>query len=135
MINLTNKVYSKYTVLVVEDEPTMLATINSILSRIGFRNIHKTSNGMEALQKIQFNKYDLIISDRNMPNMDGLELLKQIRASEDPKIQSVPFILITIESNTDSILAAKQAGINNYIVKPLSVGTLKQKIDVTLGIN
>jgi two-component system chemotaxis response regulator CheY len=126
--------YSKYALLIVDDHRTMLQIVQGLLQQIGFADIDMAMDGVGALEKMKGKRYDLIISDWNMPNMDGLEFLKHTRASADPQVKAVPFILVTAESKPENIIAAKQAGVNNYVVKPLSLVTLKQKIDATLGI-
>ena len=126
--------YSKYSLLVVDDHRTMIQIVQGLLTQIGFADIDTAADGVGALEKMKTKRYDLIISDWNMPNMDGLEFLKRTRASENPQVKTVPFILVTAESKPENIIAAKQAGVNNYIVKPLALATLKQKIDTTLGI-
>jgi two-component system, chemotaxis family, chemotaxis protein CheY len=134
MIKDANPVYGKYSVLIVDDHRTMLEIVHSLLIQIGFNDVDMAQDGISALQKITNKKFDLIISDWNMPNMDGLELLKKVRSNPNSQIKSVTFVLVTGEAKPENILAAKQAGVNNYIVKPLSLVTLKQKLDKTLGI-
>lgn len=126
--------YSKYSLLLVDDHRTMLQIMQDLLRQIGFPDADTATDGAIALEKMKKKRYDLIISDWNMPNMDGLELLKRTRSHADSQVKAVPFILVTGESKTENIIAAKQAGVNNYIVKPVSLITLKQKIDTTLGI-
>ena len=127
-------VYAKLAVLVVDDHRTMVLIVKGLLQQIGFVDIDMAEDGVTALAKLEKKKYDIVISDWNMPNMDGLELLKRVRTSTNLILKAVPFILLTAESKTDNIIAAKQAGVNNYIIKPLTVGVLKQKLDATLGI-
>lgn len=116
-------------VLIVDDYKTMLRVIRGLLAQNGFKNVDEASDGQMALSMIKEKKYDLIISDWNMEPMTGLDLLKSVRAASNP----VPFIMVTAESKTENILAAKGAGVNNYIVKPFSAETLKAKIASVMG--
>jgi two-component system chemotaxis response regulator CheY len=114
-------------VLVVDDYTTMVRIIRNLLRQVGFTNIDDASDGTSALKRLREKKYGLVISDWNMEPMTGYELLKEMRA--DPELASVPFIMITAESKTENVIAAKQAGVSNYIVKPFNAATLKSKID------
>ena len=114
-------------VLVVDDYNTMIRIIRNLLSQIGFADIDEASDGSSALAKMQHKKYGLVISDWNMEPMTGYELLKQVRS--DPGLGSTPFIMVTAESKTENVIAAKKAGVNNYIVKPFNAATLKTKIE------
>ncbi len=118
-------------VLIVDDYKTMLRIIRNLLKQIGFHNVDEASDGAEALRKLREKDYGLIISDWNMEPMTGLQLLKEVRADE--KTKSVPFIMITAESKTENVIAAKQAGVSNYIVKPFNAATLKSKLTSVLG--
>ena len=118
-------------ILVVDDYSTMVRIIRNLLKQLGFEDIDDASDGTAALAKLQEKKYGLVISDWNMEPMTGYELLKQVRA--DPSLQSVPFIMVTAESKTENVIAAKKAGVNNYIVKPFNAQTLKTKIDAVFG--
>ncbi len=118
-------------VLIVDDYKTMLRIVRSLLTQIGFNNIDEAPNGAVALAKLKEKKYELIISDWNMEPMTGLELLKSVRADE--ALKTIPFIMVTAESKTDNVIAAKQAGVNNYIVKPFNAETLKAKLVSVLG--
>ena len=118
-------------ILIVDDYKTMLRIIRSLLTQLGFNNIDEAYNGSEALARLQEKKYELIISDWNMEPMTGLELLKNVRADEN--LKNVPFIMVTAESKTDNVIAAKQAGVSNYIVKPFNAETLKAKLVSVLG--
>jgi two-component system chemotaxis response regulator CheY len=114
-------------VLVVDDYGTMIRIIRNLLRQLGFENIDEASDGTVALAKMRDKRYGLVISDWNMEPMTGYELLKQVRA--DPVLAPVPFIMVTAESKTENVIAAKQAGVSNYIVKPFNAETLKNKID------
>lgn len=118
-------------VLVVDDYQTMIRIIRNLLTQLGFRNIEEAKDGRQALEKMQGQKYGLVISDWNMEPMTGFELLQQVRASE--ALKATPFIMITAESKTENVIAAKKAGVNNYIVKPFNAETLKGKIKAVLG--
>lgn len=118
-------------VLIVDDYKTMLRIINSLLRTIGFVNVDEATDGTMALDMFQKKNYGLVISDWNMEPMSGLELLKKVRALNDNK--DVPFIMVTAESKTENVVAAKQAGVNNYIVKPFNAETLKSKLSAVLG--
>jgi len=118
-------------VLIVDDYKTMLRIIKNLLKQLGFNNVDEALDGSQALQTFQGKEYGLIISDWNMEPMSGLELLKSIRGGS--KNKDVPFIMITAESKTENVIAAKQAGVSNYIVKPFNAETLKQKISSVIG--
>jgi two-component system chemotaxis response regulator CheY len=118
-------------VLIVDDYKTMLRIVKNLLNQIGFTSVDEAEDGSAALAKIRQKEYGLIISDWNMQPMTGLQLLQEVRA--DPKLKHIPFIMVTAESKTENVVAAKQAGVNNYIVKPFNAGTLKGKIATVLG--
>ena len=118
-------------VLVVDDYETMIRIIRNLLKQLGFENVDDASDGTEALQKMQNQKYGLVISDWNMEPMTGYELLKQVRTSD--ALAKTPFIMVTAESKTENVIAAKKAGVNNYIVKPFNAQTLKTKIEAVFG--
>jgi two-component system chemotaxis response regulator CheY len=111
----------------VDDFNTMNRIIRNLLKQIGFGDVDDASDGMTALTKIADKKYGLIISDWNMEPMSGYELLKAVREREETA--NTPFIMVTAEARTDSVIAAKKAGVNNYIVKPFNAQTLKSKIE------
>lgn len=118
-------------ILVVDDYKTMIRIIRNLLKQLGFSNIDEASDGKEALQKMKVSSYGLVISDWNMEPMTGYELLKEVRA--DDKLKPTPFIMVTAESKTENVVAAKKAGVNNYIVKPFNADTLKSKISSVIG--
>jgi len=118
-------------VLIVDDYQTMLRIIRNLLKQIGFTDVDEAKDGSEALSKLKERKYGLVISDWNMAPMTGYELLQQVRA--DPELGSLPFIMITAEAKTENVVAAKQAGVSNYIVKPFNADTLRAKIAAVLG--
>jgi len=119
-------------VLIVDDYTTMLRIIKNLLKQLGFNNIDEATDGTMALEKVKSKSYGLVISDWNMEPMTGFEFLKKVRTS-DQAFKTVPFIMITAESKTENVIAAKQAGVNNYIVKPFNAETLKTKISAVLG--
>ena len=118
-------------VLIVDDYKTMLRIIRNLLKQIGFDNVDEATDGAAALEKMKQRKYGLVISDWNMEPVAGIELLKQVRA--DSSLNGTPFIMITAESKTENVIAAKEAGVNNYIVKPFNAATLKSKLTSVLG--
>ena len=118
-------------VLVVDDYQTMIRIIRNLLTQLGFKNIEEAKDGRQALEKMQGAKFGLVISDWNMEPMTGYELLQQVRASD--KLKATPFIMVTAESKTENVIAAKKAGVNNYIVKPFNAETLKGKLKTVLG--
>jgi two-component system, chemotaxis family, chemotaxis protein CheY len=118
-------------VLVVDDYNTMRRIIGNLLKQLGFKNIHEAADGSAALKILRDGQFGLVISDWNMVPMTGLELLKEVRA--DGKLKPTPFIMVTAESKTENVVTAKEAGVNNYIVKPFNAETLKQKIASVLG--
>jgi two-component system chemotaxis response regulator CheY len=118
-------------VLVVDDYQTMIRIIRNLLNQLGFKNIEEAKDGKQALEKLNAGKFGLVISDWNMEPMTGYELLQQVRASD--KLKTTPFIMVTAESKTENVIAAKKAGVNNYIVKPFNAETLKGKLKAVLG--
>jgi two-component system chemotaxis response regulator CheY len=113
-------------VLVVDDYNTMVRIIRNLLKQLGFEDVDDAADGASALTKMRAKKYGLVISDWNMEPMTGYELLKEVRA--DPSLGQIPFIMVTAESKTENVIAAKKAGVNNYIVKPFNAQTLQHKI-------
>ena len=118
-------------VLVVDDYGTMIRIIRNLLKQLGFSDIDDASDGAAALAKMRAKHYGLVISDWNMEPMTGFELLRQMRA--DPGLEGTPFIMVTAESKTDNVVAAKKAGVSNYIVKPFNAQTLKAKIEAVFN--
>lgn len=118
-------------VLIVDDYKTMLRIIRNLLKQLGFNNVDEATDGSAALQKLRDKEYGLVISDWNMEPMTGIQLLREVRA--DSKLKGMPFIMITAESKTENVIAAKEAGVNNYIVKPFNAATLKTKLVTVLG--
>lgn len=118
-------------VLIVDDYKTMLRIIRNLLKQLGFNNVDEATDGSMALQMLRVGNYGLIISDWNMEPMTGLQLLREVRA--DAKLKSIPFIMVTAESKSENVIAAKEAGVSNYIVKPFNAETLKTKMSSVLG--
>ena len=114
-------------ILVVDDYNTMIRIIRNLLKQIGFSDIDDAADGSAALARMREKKYGLVISDWNMEPMTGYELLKEVRA--DPGLSKTPFIMVTAESKTENVIAAKKAGVNTYIVKPFNAQTLQSKIE------
>jgi len=118
-------------VLVVDDYNTMRRIIKNLLGQIGYSDVEEAEDGSQALSKLRKGDFGLVISDWNMEPMTGFELLKEVRA--DDRLKRVPFIMVTAESKTENVVAAKQAGVNNYIVKPFNAATLEAKINAALA--
>jgi two-component system, chemotaxis family, chemotaxis protein CheY len=114
-------------VLVVDDYSTMVRIIRNLLRQLGFDDVDDAPDGAAALAKMRAKRYGLVISDWNMEPMTGFDLLREVRS--DPQLEGTPFIMVTAESKTDNVLAARKAGVNNYIVKPFNAQTLKGKIE------
>jgi two-component system chemotaxis response regulator CheY len=117
-------------VLIVDDYRTMLRIIRNLLKQLDFNNVEEATDGAEALAKLRAGNFGLVISDWNMQPMTGLDLLREVRA--DARLKATPFIMITAESKTENVVAAKQAGVSNYIVKPFNAETLREKIEKVL---
>ena len=118
-------------ILIVDDYKTMLRIIRNLLKQLGFNNVDEATDGSEALTMLRGKDYGLVISDWNMEPMTGLQLLREVRSDE--KMKGIPFIMITAESKTENVIAAKQAGVSNYIVKPFNAATLKAKLTSVIG--
>ncbi len=118
-------------ILIVDDYKTMLRIIRNVLRQIGLLNVEEANDGAEAFAMLKQGDYGLVISDWNMQPITGLDLLQQVRA--DDKLSRLPFIMVTAESKVENIIAAKQAGVSNYVVKPFSAETLRNKIDTVFA--
>jgi len=118
-------------ILVVDDYQTMIRIIRNLLKQLGFEDVDDATDGVEAMTKLRQRKYGLIISDWNMEPMTGFELLKTVRS--DDALKTTPFIMVTAESKTDNVIAAKKAGVSSYIVKPFNAQTLRAKIESIFG--
>lgn len=118
-------------VMVVDDYKTMTRIVRSLLEQLGFKNIDDATDGPSALEKIRQKDYGLILSDWNMSPMTGYDLLKAVRA--DDRLKAVPFVMVTAEAKTENIVAARDAGVSNYIIKPFTLAVLKQKLTAVFG--
>lgn len=117
----------KIKILVVDDFSTMRRIVKNILKQLGYSDIDEAEDGVQALSMLKSGKYQFVVSDWNMPNMTGLDLLKAVRA--EPSIKDIKFLMVTAEALTENVMAAVQAGVSNYIVKPFTAETLKEKIE------
>ena len=122
---------SEQPVLIVDDYNTMRRILRNLLGQIGFANVEEAEDGTTALKKMRERNIGLVISDWNMAPMSGLEFLREMRA--DALLKDTPFIMITAESKTENVVAAKAAGVSNYILKPFNADTLKKKIEASLA--
>ena len=118
-------------VLIVDDYNTMRRILRNLLGQIGFISVEEAEDGVGGLKKMRERNIGLVISDWNMSPVSGLEFLKEVR--NDALLKETPFIMITAESKTENVVAAKAAGVSNYIVKPFNADTLKKKIEAVLG--
>lgn len=116
---------------IVDDYTTMLRIMRNLLRQLEVTDVEESTNGQDAFDKMMHTAPDLVISDWNMEPMTGLDLLRKVRSHD--KLKSVPFIMVTAESKTENVVAAKQAGVSNYIVKPFNAETLRAKITSVLG--
>ncbi len=114
-------------ILIVDDFPTMRKIVRGVLKQIGYSNIEEAEDGVQAYEKLEKEQFDFVVSDWNMPNMTGLELLKAVRAN--PKTKQIPFLMVTAEADKENIVEAVKSGVSNYVVKPFNAGTLKEKIE------
>jgi two-component system chemotaxis response regulator CheY len=115
-------------ILVVDDFPTMRRIIRNLLKELGFENVDEAEDGAMGLEKLRSGTgFQFVVSDWNMPNLDGLEMLKQIRA--DGNLKSLPVLMVTAEAKKENIVAAAQAGANGYVVKPFTAATLEEKLN------
>ena len=119
-------------VLVIDDFATMRKIEKNILGQLGIKNVDEADDGSTALPKLKANQYDVVLLDWNMPNMTGLELLKAMRAED--ALKSVPVIMVTAEALKDNVVAAAQAGVNDYVVKPFNAATLEEKLRKVLKL-
>jgi two-component system chemotaxis response regulator CheY len=117
----------KMKILVVDDFSTMRRIVKNLLKQIGYVNIEEAEDGAQAYAKLKTGGFGFVVSDWNMPNMDGLELLKKVRSDSD--LKDIPVLMVTAEAEKDKVITAIQAGVNNYIVKPFTGEVLKEKMD------
>lgn len=121
---MTNK---NLKILVVDDFPTMRRIIRNLLKDLGYENVDEAEDGAMGLEKLRNGSFDFVVSDWNMPNLDGLEMLKQIRA--DANLSNLPVLMVTAEAKKENIIAAAQAGASGYVVKPFTAATLEEKLN------
>ncbi|NLJ61704.1 MAG: chemotaxis protein CheY [Alcaligenaceae bacterium] len=121
---MTNK---NLKILVVDDFPTMRRIIRNLLKDLGYENVDEAEDGVMGLEKLRNGNFDFVVSDWNMPNLDGLEMLKQIRA--DANLSHLPVLMVTAEAKKENIIAAAQAGASGYVVKPFTAATLEEKLN------
>ncbi|MBI5750917.1 MAG: chemotaxis response regulator CheY [Hydrogenophilales bacterium] len=113
--------------LVVDDFSTMRRIVRNLLKELGFQNVDEAEDGVAALSKLRNSQFDFVVSDWNMPNMTGIDLLKEIRA--DANLKHLPVLMVTAEAKKENIVSAAQAGANGYIVKPFTAATLEEKLN------
>ena len=113
--------------LVVDDFSTMRRIVRNLLKELGFTNVDEAEDGAVALTKLREGNFEFVVSDWNMPNMDGLTLLQNVRA--DARLKTLPFLMITAEAKKENIIAAAQAGASGYVVKPFTAATLQEKLE------
>lgn len=120
---------SDINILVVDDMAAMRKILKTLLAQLGYKNVDEAEDGKQALEKLRQNpdKYGLVITDWNMPNMTGIELVQAIRSDE--KLKHLPVLMVTAEAKKENVLMAIKAGVNNYIVKPFTAETLKEKLE------
>lgn len=118
-------------VLVVDDYKSMTRIVRGMLNQLGFSNVDDAPDGVTALGLIKSKSYGLVLSDWNMQPMTGLELLKHVRS--DDRTRALPFVMVTAEAKAENVVAARQAGVNNYVIKPFTVQVLRQKLSSVLG--
>lgn len=114
-------------ILVVDDFSTMRRIVRNLLKELGFTNVEEAEDGVSALNKLQSGRFEFVVTDWNMPNMTGLQLLEKIR--NDPNLKSLPVLMVTAEAKRENIIAAAQAGATGYIVKPFTASTLEEKLN------
>jgi two-component system chemotaxis response regulator CheY len=114
-------------ILIVDDFPTMRRIIKNLLKDLGFENVDEAEDGAMGLEKLRGSNFELVVSDWNMPNMDGLTMLQNIRA--DSNLAKLPVLMVTAEAKKDNIIAAARAGANGYVVKPFTAATLEEKLN------
>ena len=118
-------------VLVVDDDKSMVRIVRGMLNQLGFVNVDDAPDGAAAMALLKEKTYGLVLSDWNMQPVTGLELLKQVRAEE--KTRATPFVMVTAEAKVENVIAARQAGVNNYVIKPFTLAVLKQKLTSVVG--
>ena len=114
-------------ILVVDDAPMIRRILKNILKEMGFNNIEEAEDGQVALQKLRSQKFDFVITDWNMPNLTGIELVQEIR--NDPSLKHLPILMVTAEAKKENVILALKTGVNNYISKPFTPDKIKTKIE------
>jgi two-component system chemotaxis response regulator CheY len=117
----------KMKIMVVDDFSTMRRIVKNVLKQLGYENVEEAEDGVQALAKLKAGGYGFMVSDWNMPNMDGLQLLKTVR--QDPQLKDLPILMVTAEAEKTMVVAAIQAGVNNYVVKPFTAEIFKEKME------
>lgn len=117
----------KMKIMVVDDFSTMRRIVKNILKQLGYENIEEAEDGVQALSKLKTGGFGFMVSDWNMPNMEGIELLRKVRA--DPYLKDLPVLMVTAEAEKEKVVEAIKAGVNNYVVKPFTAEVLKEKMD------
>ena len=115
-------------VLVVDDFPTMRRIVKNLLKQLGFEHIDEAEDGAQALIRLRGGNFGLVISDWNMPNMEGIELLRNVRKEPEP-LRDIPFLMVTAEAEKEKVIEAIKAGVDNYVVKPFTAEILKEKLE------
>lgn len=126
-MSVLNSVDKRMPILVVDDFSTMRRIVKNCLKQLGFENITEAEDGSVALSKLQSGEFKFIISDWNMPNMMGIDLLKAVRADE--KLKALPFLMVTAEAQKENVIDAAKAGVSNYIIKPFTADALQSKME------
>ena len=126
-----DKVNKDMQVLVVDDFNTMRKVVRKCLNQLGFKNITEAVDGADALEKLQNSKFELVVSDWNMPNMMGIDLLKAVRADEE--LKEIPFLMVTAEGKKENVMEAIKSGVSNYVVKPFTAEVLGEKLEAVFA--
>jgi two-component system chemotaxis response regulator CheY len=126
-MSVLNSLDKAMPILVVDDFSTMRRIVKNCLKQLGFENITEAEDGSVALQKLGANEFKFIISDWNMPNMMGIDLLKAVRG--DAKLKAIPFLMVTAEAQKENVIEAAKAGVSNYIIKPFTADVLQTKME------
>ncbi len=126
-MSVLNSLDRNMPILVVDDFSTMRRIVKNCLKQLGFENVTEADDGANALQKLQGGNFKFIVSDWNMPNMMGIDLLKAVRSSD--KLKTIPFLMVTAESQKENVLEAAKAGVSNYIIKPFTADVLQTKME------
>ena len=117
----------KMKILIVDDFQTMRRIVRNIFKQLDYENLEEEEDGAQAYAKLKTGGFGFVVSDWNMPNMDGLELLRKVRS--DPELKDMPFLMVTAEAEKDKVILAIKAGVSNYVVKPFTAEILKEKMD------